>query len=142
MRCPVDKNDMIVVEYHSIELDHCLQCSGVWLDSGEMDLLVDALASVIGEMSPADLITPQTARTTEAHRKCPVCGRKMDKVWIGKEPQVLVDNCPLGDGLWFDGGELHQVLGQMGSEGKTAPDNILGFLGDALQAEMHEGENK
>ena len=42
MRCPVDKSDMIVVEHQKIELDYCLKCSGVWFDSGELDLLVSA----------------------------------------------------------------------------------------------------
>ena len=46
MRCPVDKSDMIVVEHQKIELDLLPPvCSGVWLDSGELDLLVSALNS-------------------------------------------------------------------------------------------------
>ncbi len=113
MRCPVDKSDMIVVEHQKIELDFCLRCSGVWFDSGELDLLVSALQAEGASMSHMDLLTPQEAKVTEAKRKCPICGRKMDKVWIGKEPKVLIDSCPIGDGLWFDGGELHQVLQQM-----------------------------
>jgi len=142
MQCPVDKSDLIVVEYHNIEIDHCLQCLGVWLDSGELDLLVDAIASQGAKMSSSDLMTPLPAKMTEARRKCPVCGHKMDKVWIGKASQVLIDSCPIGDGLWFDGGELHQVLKQMGTERKPGSENILSFLGDALEAEFEPEEQK
>ena len=39
MKCPIDKSDMIVVEHEKIELDYCLRCSGVWFDSGELELL-------------------------------------------------------------------------------------------------------
>jgi Zn-finger nucleic acid-binding protein len=36
MICPACKYDMIVVEYHNIELDYCNNCKGVWFDSGEL----------------------------------------------------------------------------------------------------------
>jgi uncharacterized protein len=131
MRCPVDKSDMIVVEHRKIELDYCLKCAGVWFDSGELELLVAGLAAEGSQLSHNDLLTPQPAQVKEARRKCPVCGRKMDKVWIGREPKVLIDSCPQGDGLWFDGGELHDILRQMGQPG--SPD-VISFLGEAFQA--------
>ena len=42
MICPVCKYDMIVVEYHDIELDYCTGCKGVWFDSGELTLLLES----------------------------------------------------------------------------------------------------
>jgi uncharacterized protein len=131
MRCPVDKNDMIVVEHRKIELDYCLNCAGVWFDSGELDLLVLSLAAKGASQSRNDLLTPQEAKVKESKRKCPVCGHKMDKVWIGKETKILIDSCPRGDGLWFDGGELHQVLKQMEADDSQS---VLAFLGEAFQA--------
>jgi uncharacterized protein len=136
MKCPIDKSDMIVVEHHKIELDFCLKCSGVWFDSGELDLLISALKSEGAGLSHNDLLTPQEAKVTETKRKCPICGRKMDKVWIGREPRVLIDKCPIGDGLWFDGGELHQALHQMETPGSK---DVLSFLGEAFQG-THKNE--
>ena len=131
MRCPVDKNDMIVVEHKKIELDFCLSCSGVWFDTSELDLLVSALQAKEGNMSKLDLLTPHTAKVNESQRKCPICRLKMDKVWLGENPKVLLDSCPKGDGLWFDGGELNQVLKQV----ETAdPKDVLSFLGNAFEA--------
>ena len=131
MRCPVDKSDMIVVEHKKIELDFCLRCAGVWFDTNELELLVSALQTEGEHMSHMDLLTPHAAKVKENRRKCPICGRNMDKVWLGKEPKVLIDSCPVGDGLWFDGGELNQVLQQMETSGST---NILSFLGNAFEA--------
>jgi uncharacterized protein len=131
MRCPIDKKDMIVVEHQKIELDYCLKCAGVWFDAGELDLLVSALVAERANMSHTDLLTPREAKVSETKRKCPICGRKMDKVWMGEKPQVLLDTCPRGDGLWFDGGELHQVLRQVEPAGSK---DIISFLGDAFQA--------
>ena len=135
MRCPVDNVDMIVVEHQKIELDHCLHCAGVWFDSGELDLLISSLVARGIDQSARDLLTPQTADVKEARRKCPVCSRKMDKFWLGKEPRILIDSCPLGDGLWFDGGELHQVMKQIEPSGSG---DIITFLVEAFQA-THQG---
>ncbi len=133
MKCPIDKSDMIVVEHEKIELDYCLRCSGVWFDSGELELLVAVLKAEGANLSYAELLTPHSAKVTEAKRKCPICGRKMDKVWLGKEPKVLIDSCPLSDGLWFDSGELQQVLREMEAPETPASRDVISFLGDAFQ---------
>ena len=135
MNCPIDKSDMIVVEHQSIELDYCLKCRGVWFDSGELDLLIEVLKSEGAEISQPEMLAPQTAKVSEAQRKCPICARKMDKVWIGSNPKVLIDSCPQGDGLWFDGGELNQVLCQMEPANKTGSKDIISFLGNAFKHE-------
>jgi uncharacterized protein len=132
MKCPIDKDDMMVVEHHQIELDFCLRCSGVWFDAHELDLLVASLTyHKMGE-SPIELISPKPAKVDEGSRKCPICGRKMDKVWLGIEPEVLVDSCPRGDGLWFDGGELHQIMHQIKDDGKH---DIISFLRETFKGE-------
>jgi uncharacterized protein len=140
MKCPVDKSDMMVVEHQKIELDYCLRCAGVWFDSGELDLLVSGFVAHGLETSPADLLKPSEAKVDEGRRKCPICGHKMNKVWIGEDKsRVLVDSCPLGDGLWFDGGELHQVL----RKSETAiPKDIISFLGETFKATHKPGGEK
>ena len=132
MKCPIDKSDMIVVEHEKIEVDHCLRCSGVWFDSGELELLVSLLKAE-GASSLTELLVPQSARATESRRKCPICGRRMDKDWLGEEPKVLVDSCPRGDGLWFDSGELHQVLSKIEPAKTPASRDIISFLGNAFK---------
>jgi uncharacterized protein len=133
MRCPIDKSDMIVVEHQKIELDFCLKCAGVWLDSGELNLLVLTLKSEGASITDTEILKPQDVQVTESNRKCPICGRNMNKAWIGKAPKVLIDSCPIGDGLWFDGGELNQVLCEMETPGLKSK-NVLSFLGKAFQA--------
>ncbi len=135
MRCPLDKHDMIVVEYKKIELDYCLECSGVWFDSGELDLLMSTLSS-LEKQANSNPVPPEKAEVHEAKRNCPVCGKKMDKIWLGKSPRVLVDSCSLGDGLWFDGGELQQVLNQAISRAGT--ENIISFLGEVFPVNLKE----
>ena len=45
MQCPVCDRPMISLELHEIEVDHCVACGGVWLDAGELELLLDGAAN-------------------------------------------------------------------------------------------------
>ena len=40
MDCPVCKNAMIVLELDEVEVDYCTECEGIWLDAGELELLL------------------------------------------------------------------------------------------------------
>ena len=40
MDCPVCKNAMITLELSDVEVDHCVNCGGIWLDAGELELLL------------------------------------------------------------------------------------------------------
>jgi Zn-finger nucleic acid-binding protein len=129
LKCPLDKSDMIVVEHKKIELDYCLRCAGVWFDAGELDLLISTIASEDKNQPSNDILSFTPASVKEAKRHCPICGKNMDKIWLGKEPKILIDHCPRGHGLWFDGGELRQFLQQaLPGEAK----GVIAFLGDTF----------
>jgi len=139
MICPACNSDMIVVEHSKIELDYCTNCHGVWFDSGELELL---LVESAGLESPkpllANLASSTEARSAEKKRKCPICLQKMRKTVIGQEPEILLDVCQHGDGIWFDGGELDQLVGQLArkARGKPTPQQeILAFLQEVFKTE-------
>ena len=133
MKCPVCNIDMIVVEYNSIEVDHCLRCLGAWFDSGELELLHKA--SGAGQASRDNLFGLSEAQTRERKRKCPICGKKMKKALIGDEPKVLIDACPRNDGLWFDGGEVDRLISQFGGQQAGQADHyIASYFSDVFQA--------
>lgn len=107
MRCPVCKESMIVVEYESVEVDYCVSCEGVWLDAGELELLLgddaEACAQIVGRGDASKV-------SDERPRKCPVCGKKMEKAVAAGAQPVTYDRCAQGEGLWFDKGELGALL--------------------------------
>jgi len=132
MKCPVCKNPMIVVEHEKIELDYCVNCSGVWFDAGELELFLETMNLEKNSLAPASLLSSPEAKTAEQKRQCPICGKKMRKTAIGQEPKVLIDACTKGDGLWFDGGEVEQVIkGLAGKSAKTSDSQgrIINFMG-------------
>jgi len=124
MNCPVCKEPMIVLEYESVEVDYCVSCEGVWLDAGELELLFGDAAACVAFLTIGN---PADARG-EKRRRCPICRSKMTKEATESDPPVLFDHCPRGDGVWFDKGELEQVM----QHGKGLADDgrVSGFLRD------------
>lgn len=137
MICPVCKKDMFVVEYKQIELDYCQSCKGVWFDSGELELLLEAGGEKNIRQSLGDVLHLPEVHTPEKKRRCPICARNMRKVKIGGETGVMIDACGRNDGLWFDGGEvasLIQIIAEKSTIKKETESEIIGFFRDVFQS--------
>jgi Zn-finger nucleic acid-binding protein len=107
MDCPVCKNAMITLELADVEIDYCTDCGGIWLDAGELELLLSQpeIARQLLDSFKVD------KKSTENVRKCPICDKKMRKIIAGEsKPALLIDKCRRGDGLWFDKGELQDIF--------------------------------
>ena len=113
MICPTCKGPMIVVEHKKIELDYCPKCHGVWFDSGELELFLDSLNVENRDQFISGILSAPEAKTLEKKRRCPICARRMRKVVVGEKPSILIDVCRRADGLWFDGGEVGQLIKQL-----------------------------
>ncbi len=124
MNCPVCRTEpMIVLELQEVEIDHCFKCKGIWLDEGELEMLLGS------EKQGKELITQFQADTDNHEKKvkCPICGKKMEKIIASRKSKILIDRCPKGHGLWFDEGELEALL----QEGSFSQDNkVLELLKD------------
>jgi Zn-finger nucleic acid-binding protein len=123
MDCPVCKNAMITLEIADVEIDYCTDCGGIWLDAGEMELLLgergkakqllDSFKPVLSKACPEHRrrVEGIDAKFSERARKCPICDKKMLKIIVGSsEPALLIDKCQKGDGLWFDKNELQDIV--------------------------------
>jgi len=114
---------MVVLELDEVEIDHCLSCGGIWLDRGELELLLED-----SDGRGAFLSSFQADEGTgERARKCPICRRKMEKVLCGVKKKVRVDRCRRNDGIWFDLGELNEITKM---ESLYKDDRVLGLLKD------------
>jgi len=98
---------MITLELADVEIDYCVDCGGIWLDAGELELLLDDPRKAAALLASFQ----EEPSATERVRKCPICDKRMAKVVVGRsKPALLIDKCRRGDGLWFDSGELKDVL--------------------------------
>lgn len=137
MICPVCKYDMIVVEYHNIELDYCNSCKGVWFDSGELELLLESRGLADTKVLLDGILNSQEAVSSEKKRDCPICSHKMKKTAIGGQPEILIDICHDKHGLWFDGGEVSQLIKRLADEHPPKHDSkeqVISFLEEVFGA--------
>jgi Zn-finger nucleic acid-binding protein len=137
MKCPACRGLMIIVEHDDIELDYCPDCAGVWFDSGELELLVESMQLEGAILNLDTVLTSPEAGSSEKKRRCPICGNKMKKATVGHSPEVLIDVCQRGDGLWFDSGEVGQLITQIpdsAAAGEDSQGRVLTFLGEVFRA--------
>lgn len=97
---------MVVLELDQIEIDHCLICGGIWLDAGELELLLETDE----ERDRFVKLLIEDDAVKEKRYPCPICNKKMEKVFVGDEKEILIDKCKKNHGLWLDKGELEQVI--------------------------------
>jgi|ERR1051326_4575715 Zn-finger nucleic acid-binding protein len=109
--CPRCDKALFILEYEGIAVDFCHHCRGLWLDAGELELLLKHSGA-----APQDrLLTFQQEQGSPSKGErmlCPRCDRRMVEVPVQGEDgkQVMIDRCPQGHGLWFDQSELQQLL--------------------------------
>jgi len=124
MDCPVcNKEPMIVLELNEVEIDHCVSCGGIWLDAGELELLLEDSAEKDNLLSSFEI----DKNSKEKSRKCPICLKKMEKVLCRTDKKVRIDKCRRNDGIWFDEGELKEII-KMGGFDKN--NRVLNLLKD------------
>jgi len=121
MDCIACKEPMIVLEVDRVEVDYCLACKGVWLDSGELELLFESkeeISQIVNNLW-------QKGQRQKGQRNCPVCGKRMDEITIQGKRQITIDSCPSGHGNWFDRGELEDVVANLEGDNQTKVANLL-----------------
>lgn len=101
---------MIILELNKIELDYCVSCKGIWLDAGELELILEdetVYVNLLNKFNKAN-------NSEEEAKPCPICAGGMDKVVClskeGNEKDITIDQCKDGHGLWFDQGELKEII--------------------------------
>jgi hypothetical protein len=128
---------MIVLEVDKVEIDHCTACGGVWLDSGELELLLE-------DASNKDDLARTLVELTEGRaarkKRCPLCARRLNKVMYGPERDLELDRCPRGHGIWFDRDELCRAL-QLGKfeKGRPVYDILNDIFGGTCRSSPEDG---
>jgi Zn-finger nucleic acid-binding protein len=123
---------MIVLELDRIEVDHCIACGGIWLDGGELELLLKDAVEKDTFLSSFEA----DKDCSERPRKCPICSKRMEKIRVGEEGRVCIDRCRHKDGVWLDRGELEEIL-EMNRFGDNR--RVLALLREMFAGETPEG---
>ena len=110
MHCVRCKTEMKKNNLRGVLVDHCSTCNGVWLDAGELEALEK------GMRKPEHEIKQEHRQETMAERqrgveimgRCPKCqeGQVNERLMDG----MVIDYCGSCHGLFFDHGELKQIV--------------------------------
>ncbi len=164
MLCPVCGKEMLVLEFELVEIDHCAECGGVWLDSGELALIGQRAGAGGGQASAGggqasagggqasagggqagalhgDLLAALESGQGEPDkaqpkRRCPVCRKRLLRARAGGARNIQAEKCPRGDGLWFEAGSLQAVIQAAGADSGNV---FARFLADL---DAHRGSAK
>jgi hypothetical protein len=124
MDCVICREAMIVLELDQVEIDYCLSCGGIWLDSGELGILLDDPHQVQEFLDHP--LAVNGVRQTE--KQCPECEKQMNELLVDQSSGLYIDRCPDKHGLWFDRGELSQVISLFKTDQSRKVAELLGKL--------------
>lgn len=122
---------MLILEFEQIETDYCPNCEGIWLDANELELLLE------DSKDKEELLNSfsKVKKSREKKIRCPICNSKMGKTRVSKDKDIVLDECKKGHGLWFDKGEILEVI----REGSVNKNNkIISILEDMYKKNIED----
>ncbi len=110
MNCPrcstaLNKETLRVVN-ESIEIDTCSSCGGRWFEKDEL-----SKAEKIVEPTMLEIRRIPKEEEQMEGLYCPSCknGKVMAKIENPRDAYVIMDYCPMCNGIWLDKGELEAI---------------------------------
>ena len=102
-------------------IERCPECLGIFLDPGEIDVIIGDKLGQVTTIDRNALMALQDFKnaTTVIYRRCPDCQKSMNRVNYGGGSGVIVDSCK-AHGLYLDAGELRRILAWVGAGGRLA----------------------
>jgi Zn-finger nucleic acid-binding protein len=110
MECPRCKLSLSRERYEEVEVDVCPGCWGMWLDSGELEAILESRELVFSE-EEKKLVLEGRARRAQAAQNpvaCPRCQVRMERLFLDPVAYLVIDRCPR-HGIWLDTGEVKAV---------------------------------
>jgi Zn-finger nucleic acid-binding protein len=115
-RCPVDGTNLDLYSIHSMEMEGCPKCHGMWLardqlrklknkfDQGQLHWLNDEVDNI------------ESAAAIPSNRSCAKGDSgKLLSVVFGKS-SIIIDWCPICHGLWLDRAEFDAIMKYLDTE--------------------------
>ena len=132
--CPDCGEPLVAFELDGVEIDHCVECYGTWFDAGELEML-SQLAEASAE--PLARVIQSAAALKKGKRHCVRCRQHLTLIAVGDDTTVELDHCPNGHGLWFDQGELRQMIAIFESEETSS---VARFFAELYKTELQTQE--
>ena len=110
MYCPRCKLPLRRVDYEGVDADMCDNCWGFWLDTGELEQVLDRRDLEFSPAERAQILEVRYASKTGATTpvQCPRCEWTMGRVHHDESVHLVIDCCS-DHGVWLDTGEIKKV---------------------------------
>jgi Zn-finger nucleic acid-binding protein len=108
LSCPRCQASLSARRYRDFDVDECDGCGGFLVSPAMMDRIVSSRDSSTN-LRLALPARPATRETSVRYIRCPACDKSMNRQAFGRISGVVVDVCR-EHGVWFDPGELGEVL--------------------------------
>ncbi len=122
--CPACNNALTEKEKLYVKIYFCNDCTGFFIPQSQMKTLLEVIP---GEEWPEIFqerpVSDHTFDRSKELRKCPFCLENMDNTQFQYSSGIWIDCCPVGHGIWIDGGELY-ILKNYGTSQKNLYDKV------------------
>ncbi len=106
MVCPKCQGEMSKASFSGIDVERCLDCSGLWFDALEVQDLRQLKGSEALDTGDAQRGAQQDAI---GKIKCPVHAVTMIRMVDREQPHVWYEQCPTCFGIYLDAGEFRDL---------------------------------
>jgi len=122
--CPACNNALTEKENLHVKIYFCTDCTGFFIPQSQMKTLLEVIP---GEEWPEIFqerpVSDHTFDRSKELRKCPFCLENMENTQFQYSSGIWIDCCPVGHGIWIDGGELY-ILKNYGTSQKNLYDKV------------------
>ncbi len=129
-KCPVCEGERPLytrsLESDEVTVLECDRCAGMWVGHQIFELLERRARAEMVSWGSADKVARGEGRGRQEgrfYRQCVVCDKLMHRHNYGKKSGVIVDVCH-DHGLWFDEGELEQIIDWVRSGGSEQAEKL------------------
>lgn len=117
MNCPICKKSLQKSIFHSIELDYCPFCLGLWFEQDELRQAKDDKDKSLDWLD-IDLWREETKFKISKNKKiCPSCSVPFYEINYA-DSDISVDICNVCQGIWLDRGEFKKIIDYLKEKGK------------------------
>jgi len=109
MNCPNDNEELEKVLFHTVEVDYCPKCLGVWFDKDELRLAKDDKDEQLNWLDVDLWRDKNKFHVSRGDKHCPVDRTGLTEVKYD-ESKTRVDFCKMCGGIWLDRGEFKQIM--------------------------------
>lgn len=130
MECPIDGTTLETHPIHSINVEECPKCQGLWFEHGELREAKDEADPDLKWLD-FDLWSDQSLFQVDwSSRNCPVCGKVMATISYG-DTGVTVEYCTDEHGVWLDKGEFQAIIEALQTD--VISNSATDYIKDSLQ---------